>query len=254
MEKLASKNLFWSLVNVAIVVAVVFGLKYFFTGGFSVDQQRLIMVSAEGEISVVPDIARISFSVLTEGKDPKAVQEENVQKMNRGIEFVKQQGIDSEDIKTSGFNLYPIYDYNVIISNGGKRSPFIQGYRMTQTATVKVRDFGKISDILGTLPGLGINQIDGVSFDVDEPDTYLNQAREEAFDKAYEKASAMAKMNGVRIRRVVSFSEGGGAYPRFLAVEAFGKGGTDSVPAPAPTIEPGSQEVTVNVSVTYEIR
>lgn len=254
MEKLASKNLFWSLVNIAIVVAIIFGLKYFFTGGFSVDQQRLITVSAEGEVTVVPDIARISFSVVTEGKDPGAVQDENVKMMNKGIEFVKQQGIDPKDIKTSGFNLYPIYDYSVILSSGGKRSPFIQGYRMTQTASVKVRDFGKISSILGTLPGLGINQIDGVSFDVDEPDTYLNQAREEAFEKAREKAEAMAKMNGTRIRRVVSFSEGGGGFPRFLAAEAFGKGGADGVPASAPTIEPGSQEVNVTVSVTYEIR
>lgn len=253
MEKLASKNLFWSLVNIAIAVAIIFGVRYFFTGGFSVDQGRLITVSGEGKVTAAPDIAQLSFSVITEGKNPGQVQEENAEKMNKAIDFVKKQGIADKDIKTSGYNLYPVYDYGVIYPLGTTRSPFIQGYRLTQTVSVKIRDFEKISAILGSLSEFGINQVDGVSFDVDEPDQYMNQARDEAFEKARDKAEAMAKAAGVSIKRVVSFSESGSPFPRYYAFEAYGKGGAaDS--APAPNIEPGSQDVTVTVSVTYEIR
>ena len=249
--ELSSKNLFWSLVNIVLIIAVILGAKFSLQSWTKVDQSRLITVSAEGKVTVTPDIGRISFSVVSEGKDPKTIQAENTAKMNKAIAFIKSEGVDAKDIKTSNYNLFPVYDYNVI-PFGGNRTPFIVGYRITQTVDVKVRDLAKMGDILGALPDFGINEINTVGFEVDEPERYLNEAREEAFDKAYEKAKTMAELNGTRIKRVVTFSEGGGGIPRYYALEAAGKGGAPDVPAPQ--IEPGSQEVIVTVNVTYEIR
>ena len=119
--------------------------------------------------------------------------------------------------------------------------------------TLKIRDFTKIGKILGLVPSLGVNQIGGLTFDVDNPDTYLNQAREQAFEKALEKAKSMARQNRAKIKRVVTFSDSPSYYPRpmyFATEAAYGKGGADM----APQVEPGSQEVSVNVNVTYEIR
>ncbi len=157
--------------------------------------------------------------------------------------------MEAKDIKTAGYNLNPRYEYN-----DKTRKSFISGYTLTQTVFVKIRDLAKVGKILSGLPSKGINDISGLSFSIDDPDKFLNEARKEAFEKAMVKAKEMAGYNGVKIRRVVSFNEYGGGYPISLySKEAFGRGGDLGSPAPLPTIESGSQEVTVNVNVTYEI-
>ena len=175
--------------------------------------------------------------------------------MNAAIDFVKSQGIAKEDIKTANYGLYPRYDYirtSADVYPGGKQ--VLSGYTITQTVNVKVRDAERVSPILAALPEKGINQVESVSFEVDDPERYLNEAREEAFAKARAKADAMASANGVKVRRVVTFSESTGGYPVYFKAEAFGMGGApDAAPTP-PQIKPGSQDISVTVSVTYEIR
>jgi len=247
-----NKKWFGWLVNASLVVLILLGLSslkalYKYQG--SLYPSRTITVSAEGKTTVSPDLANFNFSVVSEGKDPEKVAEENNKKMSAAIEFVKGQGVADKDIKTAGYNLSPRYEYDE-----DRKRTFISGYTLTQTVFVKIRDFVKIGKILGALPELGINDIGSLNFSVEEQDKYLNEARQEAFEKARIKAKEMAKQNRVRIKRVVTFSESAGGYPTpYPRYAEFGMGG-DFVKAAAPSIEPGSQEVTVNVAVTYEIR
>lgn len=246
-----AKNYFWVLIDAALIVAIVLGTwcAIYYVGRYtaSLPITRTISVSSEGKVIATSDVAKLSFAVVSEGKDTEVVQADNARKMNAAIEFVKAQEIDAKDIKTSGYNLSPRYEYDE-----KKRTTFISGYTLTQTVTIQVRDFLKVSPILGALPGLGINQIQGVNFEIEDPEKYLADAREEAFSRAYAKAAAMAKQNGVRLGRVVTFSEGsqGPIYSRYFEAAAM----KADIGAPAPTIEPGSEEVRVNVTVTYELK
>lgn len=246
-----AKNYFWVLIDAALLVAIVFGTwcAIYYVGRYtaSLPITRTVSVSAEGKTIAAPDTAKISFAVVSEGKSPETIQTDNTRKMNAVIEFVKAQGIEAKDIKTSGYNLSPRYEYDE-----KKRTTFISGYALTQTVTIQVRNLEKVSPILGQLPSLGINEIQNVNFEVEDPEQYLAMAREEAFSRAYTKAAAMAKQNGVRLGRVVTFSEGsqGPIYPRYFEAAAM----KADVGVPAPTIEPGSEEVRVNVTVTYELK
>ncbi len=247
-----SKNWFWIILDIALVVVVLLGLvagKALLRYSKSVYPSRTINVSAEGSTVVSPDVATFSFSVIAEGADPEQLQNANLDKITKAVDFIKAEGVEAKDIKTAGYNLSPKYEYNE-----KTRRSFISGYTLTQTVFVKVRDLSKVGKLLGQLPSFGINDIGGLSFAIDEPDKFLNEARQEAFEKARAKADEMARYNGVKIRRVVSFSEFGGGYPTPFLKEAVGRGGDFGGPAPVPTIEPGSQEVTVQVNVTYEIR
>ncbi len=254
-SKFDARRIFWILVNVSLAVASILGLmwaKSLWISSNATIPSRTISVAAEGKTVVAPDIAQFSFSVVAEGKDPEMLAEENNKKMNSAIEYVKSQGVESKDIKTAGYNLSPKYNYDPKTGRS-----FINGYTISQTVFVKVRDFAIVGKLIGSLPTYGINDISSLSFDVEDPDKFLNQAREEAFAKARSKAEAMADQNGVRISRVINFYESSGGYPRpYPMYEAYGKGGDMGGPValPAPSIEPGSQEVIVNVNVTYEIR
>ena len=245
------KYLYISL-EVVLVVAALLGLyaiKYLKLNANSLPANRTITVSADGKSSVAPDIARLSFSVISEGPDPANLQADNARKISAAIDFIKSQDIPTKDIQPSNYNLQPRYDYDE-----KKRTSFISGYTLSQNVEVRIRDFEKISPILSRLPSLGINQISGPNFEVEDPDKYLNIAREEAFQKAYAKAAAMARQNKVRLGRVMTFSEnqGGGIYPRFALAELDMKAGAP-VPPPTP-IEPGTEEISVFVSVTYELK
>jgi len=244
-----SKNqaiiIFLGFLMLVIIYSLFFGpaKKY----GDSLMPAKTINVSAEGKVTVSPDIAKLSFSVVSEGANSKLLAENNNKKMNAAIDFAKSQGIEEKDIKTTEYNLSPRYEYDE-----KTKKTFISGYTLTQTVLVKVRDLNKVAEVLGGLPVLGINQISSISFDIDEPEKYLSEARNQAFDKVKEKAKAMAEKNGVKLGRVINFYEYQ-STPYYQNVRALGMGGAEAV-QPLPQIQPGSQEVTIQVSVTYEIK
>ena len=250
-EKL--KNAFWSILVVlllVITVGVILSLPLIIRYTNSLISVRTISVSGEGKVVAEPDIAKFTFSVVSEGTNPELLQADNTKKMNQAIDYVKSQGVDAKDIKTTQYNLSPRYEYDEV-----RKKSFISGYTLTQTVLVKVRDLNKIAKILGGLPEFGINQINSISFEVDEPEKYLAEARAEAFKKAQAKADELVKQNGVRLGRVISFSDYGAPYPYPVyngGMKMEGLGGAGA-PTP-PSIEPGTQEVTVQVSVTYEIK
>ncbi len=245
------KAWFWVILNVVLVLLGLFLIvagKAVWRQSAALAPARTITISAEGKATIAPDLATFSFSVVSQGADPVKLQNDNNAKVNTAIDFVKSQGVEAKDIKTSNYNLSPNYRWD---PKTGRNS--IDGYTLDQTVTVKVRDLSKVGIILGALPSKGINQLGGVNFSIDDQDKFLNQAREEAFTKARAKAQAMAKYSGVHIGRVVSFNESNGGYPGpIYYAKDMAVGGGGALP-PTPTIEPGSQEVTVNVSVVYEI-
>ncbi|MDP3963219.1 MAG: SIMPL domain-containing protein [bacterium] len=207
--------------------------------------QHAITLSESGKATVVPDTAEVEFSVISEAKAPQDAQRDNTQKMNAIIQFVKDQNIDAKDIKTAAYNLYPKYNYE----NG--RADIV-GYTLTQSLRVKVRDIEKLGALLEGVTSRGTNQVGDIRFFVDDPDASKQEARKEAVAKVRAKADELARLMGVRLGRVIAFSESGGDMPPifYAKAEAYGAGGV----APAPQIEQGTQDITVTVTVTYEIR
>lgn len=212
----------------------------------SPDTQKTITLSAEGKTTVTPDTARFSVGVVTRGDDPQRIQDENTKAINKIIDFLKSEGVKDGDIKTTQYDLYPQYDYFE-----GRQIP--NGYILNQTIQVTVREIDKAGALLSGSIERGSNQVSSVQFYVDDPDKFKGEAREEAFAKARDKAKELADQAGVRLGKVVSFSESsyGGIQPPiyYARSEAVGLGGGG-----VPDVEPGSQELTVSVTVTYEIR
>lgn len=223
----------------------------------SVVPERTFTVSGEGKIVAVPDIAQLSIGVLTEGgKNLTDLQKQNSEKINKIISYLKEQGINEKDIKTEYYNISPRYQstpcpvylqtYPEIIRPCSPGSPEIIGYSISQNLSVKVRDLSKAGNILGGAVERGANTVYGPNFTIDDPVGLQNQAREEAFKQAREKAKTMAKAGGFRVGKLVSINEGFSGPPIIYGLEAKGGAG--------PSIEPGSQEIIVIITLTYEIK
>lgn len=224
------------------------------------DTYRSFSVTAEGKMVAVPDVANITFSVITQNGDLAALQKENTEKVNKAIDFVKSKGVDAKDIKTQNYNIEPRYQYyscNPWI--GGAVSPIpcpppvITGYSVTQTVSVKVRDFKILGSVLSGVVEQGANSVSAPYFTVDDPTELQNQARKEAIEKAKVRAKEIADAGGFRLGKLLSIDEGG-YYPQPIYFkEALNGRGGGVEPAPAPQIEPGSQEITVTVILRYAI-
>ncbi len=215
--------------------------------GRSEQQIYTITISGEGKIVAIPDIATISLGIQTEKKTVADAQKENTDKMNSLIKELKGLDIEAKDIQTANYSIYPRYDWTT-------NKQVLIGYNVSQTAEVKIRDLEKVGTVIEAAGRLGANQIGGLNFTIDEPEKLRQQAREKALENAKEKADALAKIAGVKLGRLVSFTEDNSNQPypiyKSYALEARS---ADSAAGMAPQVEPGSQDVIVNVTVTYEV-
>lgn len=204
-------------------------------------------VSGEGKVTLIPDIAVISVGVTAQGSTVTKVQQELNVKINAMSEAIKKLGVDSKDIKTSYYNVSPVYDY----SSSTQR---ITGYQANSNLTIKVRKIDNANAVIDAATAQGANEVGGVSFDVDDKTKAENQAREQAVADAKTKADAAAKAAGFKLGRVINYSEGGGASPRpmmYDAAKTMPMAGGSNEPT---QVEPGSSELTVNVTLSYEIQ
>jgi uncharacterized protein YggE len=243
--------------------------------GVSLAPARTLAVSADGKTTAAPDLAEVSFSVVSQGKDTNALNADNNQKMNKVINFVKSLNVASSDITTVNYDLEPNYETNtvtapVLLSAGGVASSLvstgisvpvrttssstISGYTLTQTVQVKIRDFTNIAKLLGGLPPLGVNNISGVTFTFDNSDKFLAVARGDAMTKAAVKAGEMASEAGVSLGKVVSVQEYGNVpvYSSYAKTMSMVAGASNA--AVIPTIEPGTQDITDQVTIVYELK
>ena len=215
-------------------------------------QKDTIVVSGKGELTVKPDIANVSFSVMEENMDVAIASDAVNTKMVKIIENLKTNGIDEKDIKTTGYNIYPRYDYITaqIYPYGGKQ--VLAGYDVTQSVEIKIRNLSNAGKVVTDLGNLGVTDMSGLNFTNDKYDDLLKEARDQAIVKARSEAKKLAKSLGVKLVKIVGYSEGGN-YPVYydrMAVSAapMGKGGAEAV------IPTGENKITSNVSITYEIR
>lgn len=217
--------------------------------GKVVRDRDVITIDGMGKVTAKPDVAVINLGVQTEGLTVKETQKNNTLKMNAIVSAVKALGVEDKDLQTSNYNLSPKIDWR-----DGKQN--IIGYTINQNLTVKLRDLDKSGDVLSKAAELGMNQSGGIQFTIDEPKTLQERARTLAIEDARKKADQLAKELGLRIVKVVTFSEGsyGGAYP---PVPMFAKAQMNSSidqAVPSPDIQSGSLDVVSNVNVTFEVR
>ncbi len=252
-----------NLLGLALIVGLVGALYLGFLVTKTYDRSseplnfRSFTVSGEGKSVGVPDVAGFSFEVITEGDtDLAELQTENAKKMNTAIDFATKQGIDKKDIKTSQYSIQPRYQTSNCVYGSGKVCPpaEIVGYTVQQTTYVKIRDFKMISPLLTGVVESGANSVSGLSFMIDDATTVENEARAEAIKKAQEKAASIAKAGGFQLGRLLEISENSGGYsPYYARAEMMDVGGGAKA-AVAPTIEAGSQDINITVSLKYEIR
>lgn len=210
-------------------------------------KQDTLTVSGEGKVSVIPDTAIVNLGITKSATNVKTAQSEANKVINDTIAATKNLGIESKDIKTSNYTIYPQYDYQSGISR-------ITNYQVNASLTITVRDLNKLNTVIDTATASGANTISGINLTVDESKqkTLLQEARVNAISEAKAKATSLAQAANISLGRIVNIMETPQTMynPQFKMRSAdMGGGGAADT-----NIQPGSTDISTSVTLFYETR
>ncbi len=206
--------------------------------------ERTIIINGFGKVTGNNDIAMTIIGYSNTDKDVAKAQAANKKVMDQIYAELKKIGVADKDLQ-SNYSIYP--DYNYTEAKGQE----LRGYRVSNSLTVKIRDLSKISDVLGLAGKYGATEVSGLSFTIDDPENLKAQARDKALADLKVKANRLANALGVRLGGIISYNEYEGGIDLYQQKVYMGAemGGGDGPAA----ISGGSKDVTMNVSVTYEV-
>jgi len=213
---------------------------------------KVIQASGTGNVIGTPDRAQVTFSVETENPDVKIAQQDNAQKMATVINALVAIGIPRDALKTTGYNIYPVYEDSTKSILDQK----VRTYRVTNTLTVTLHDVSKTGDVIDVAVANGINQASSIQFLLSDEQSQVlrTEALKKAVARARADADTVAGAMGTPIIGVQSADISGGYSPvlfenyQYQASNAIMKSA-----APTP-IQPGDITVSAQVSITYLIR
>lgn len=232
-----------ALFTLLLIYTKLFGPIPFSVNSVTTQKTTTFDVTGEGKVTVTPDIASVTVGIRSQGSTVKIVQDQINNVINKVSNAIKDLGIDAKDIQTTNYSIYPDYDY----SGSSQR---IKGYSASANLFVKVRDIDKVNAVIDATTANGANEVSGISFEVDDKEKAENEVRSKAVADAKQKAENASKIAGFRLGKIINYSENFGDFPRPIPLRAQGAAEIESVPT---QIEHGSTQVSVTVTLSYEI-
>lgn len=201
-------------------------------------------LAAYGETKVAPDMALITLGVTTEARTAAEALSGNSTRMTAVVASLRKAGIAEKDIQTSNLNLNPQYRYEE------NRPPQLVGYQASNLATVTVHDLKRLGPAVDATVNAGANQVQGISFGLEDPTEAENVARQAAVKSLAAKADLYAKATSHSVLRLVSLSEGASVMPRPPMPMADFAAARMKAETP---VSPGEMTVRVDVTGLYEL-
>lgn len=214
-----------------------------------------ISVSGTGEVDAVPDLGTFSFAVVAEAETADAAQADAARRSNDILEYLEEAGVAEADIRTQRYDLSPRYEYPREVCPPGMACPpgerVLVGYEVRQGVEVRVRDTEQAGVLIAGVGERGATNISQLRFTIDDDQSLHAEARAAAIADAEEQARTLARALGVRIVRIVSFTEDG--QPWYPAPYARMEMAMDSATA-VPELPVGEETIARQVTITYEVR
>ncbi|WP_321378868.1 SIMPL domain-containing protein [Rhizobium sp.] len=168
--------------------------------------EAVINISGEGDASLAPNMAILQLGVVSEDEAAAAALKANNVSMAKVLKMLTDQSVVERDIQTSGFDIVPRYR-PVVEGMTDDKPPVIDGYRVSNGLTVRVRDLSKLGAVIDGAVQLGVNQAGSIRFTNDKPELAINDARKDAMQDAIAKAKVLTEAAGIKLGRIVSINE-----------------------------------------------
>jgi uncharacterized protein YggE len=212
------------------------------------DPARTLSLTGRAEVRAAPDMAVISAGTVSEAKTAREALSANNETMAAVLKTIAAAGVADKDIQTSNFSIQPKYTYPPRASDGTQEAPKIDGYTVSNSVTVLVRDLDRLGAVMDAVVSSGVNQMNGLNFTVAEPGPLRNEARKAAVAEARARAQLYADAAGVKLGPIRSIAEESHVRPpqpmARMAMEA-------AAPDAAVPIAQGEQVIEATVNIVW---
>ncbi len=200
-----------------------------------------ITVTGTGTVTGTPNQLVLSMGVQVNSSSVSSALAQANRATNRVTAALKSGGVTAANIATSGLSIQPNY-------RGSGQVPI--GYGVSEQLTATLTDMSKAGGQIQAAVSAGGNAttVDGVSLNLTDTSSLLARARAAAVRDARAKATQFASALGEQVTGVISVSDQTSTvpYPQFAASATTSKAA--SVP-----VSPGSQQVSVQITIVYAI-
>ena len=214
--------------------------------------EQTISVTGSATTLSNPNTLIVVLGVESEAKSANESLNKNSSSLNSVISSLTGSGISKDDIQTSNFTIYPLYD-SIKDSNGNYQQILI-GYRVSNILSIQTDKIDSAGDIIDSAVSSGANRVDNVSFQLSDDklqkisDNLIADAINDAKQKA-EKALVPLKQKIVGVKSVVIHDN---LMPYYDSpMRASFDGFAESMKS-APILS-GDEEIRTNVSVVFYI-
>ncbi len=216
---------------------------------------RSIQVTGNADIRVAPDTVQLLLAVESWEKTVAKAKDVNDERLKKTLAAAAKLGIDAKDVQTDNMSMEPMFDNS---SYGRAKAPEPDGYHVTRTVALTLRDVKRFEAVMTGLLEAGVNKVNGTDFRNSELRKHRDKARALAMKAAQEKAVAMAAELGQKVGKAQSIVEGstGGYYWSHRGGGAMSQNVMQDVgPASAGTegFAPGQITISANVTVTFDL-
>jgi len=213
-------------------------------------RQPSISVTGEGTAQVAPDMAVINLTVLRQGKTAREALDASNEAMAAILAEMEATGVEDRDLQTSDFSISPQYVYPKQ-DDDRRQPPTIEGYNVSNSLTVRIRNLDNLGAILDKSVSLGVNQGGQIMFTSDDPSAAITEARKKAVEDAMAKAQTLAEAAGVELGKVLRIGEvANPGRPMPMMRAEMAKASFDS----AVPVAAGENEYSVSVTMSFEIK
>jgi len=200
-----------------------------------------IIVTGNGSVTVPPDYAEIASGATNQAKTAKEASDANARVIVALNAALKNDGIAANDVQTLRFSVSPVYG-----TPQQNSPPKLVGFSVSNELRIKVRQIGRVGEILDSLIQAGATDSGSVQFLHSNMSQVLDQARRAAMADARRKAELYAQSSGLKLGGVAWVTEvPASAAPAPLPMRAYAAAG--SVP-----ISAGADTLNVQITVGFE--
>jgi uncharacterized protein YggE len=213
-----------------------------------------ITIAGSAHAEVVPDLAIVSLTVVTERPTATAAANDNATAATSVVNDIKAQGIEAKDIRTVSVTLSPLYDESRDL-NGRLIKRTFRAYQARDEFEVRIRALDKAGNFARQWIEKGANNFGGISFEIEHPEERLKVLEAEAAKDALARAKNYADAVGVKLGRVIEIAPESDSRSRYMPAPMMAKavaGSADSTQASIP-IEPGVRSLSASITVTWEL-
>lgn len=207
-----------------------------------------ITVQGSGSVKVDPDIAYVNAGVETRASTASEAQRLNAQTFAAVEKVLREKfGLSEKDVQTTGFYVYPEYDYT---ERDGRK---LIGYQAVHSVRISMRKLDQIGAMLDAISQAGVNRMDGVQFSTEKSEQYELEALKKAMANADAKAQVLASSAKKQLKGVINIVQGGVSTPPVIMDEMAKLAMDFGAASFATSVQPGQIEISTNVTVQYEM-